>query len=201
MQRGLEGRRIAVIVEAGDDAAERRAATVIRALEGAGAKLESLRDAGKPEQWHAGAYAGLVLVGGTRTAHKGAPEIVQMVREFLVSDKPVAAFGGALTGVFEAGGVAGRTVAAGDELKAELEKAGAVCVDEPIHVDGNLITAQASADADSFAARVVQELSDLLEEHELDEMSDMSFPASDPPATSPASIGHLAPDRNGDARP
>jgi protease I len=201
MQRGLEGRRIAVIVEAGDDAAERQAATVIRALEGAAAKLEVLRDPGKAEQWHAGAYAGLVLIGGTGTANKAAPGIVQMVREFLVSDKPVAAFGGALTSVFEAGGVAGRTVAAGDELKAELEKAGAVCVDEPIHVDGNLITALGSADADSFAGRIVQELSDLLEEHELDEMSDMSFPASDPPATSPASVGRPAPERDGDARP
>jgi len=35
----------------------------------------------------------------------------------------------------------------------------------------------------------VAEFSDLLEEHALDEMSDLSFPASDPPAGTPASVG------------
>lgn len=59
----------------------------------------------------------------------------------------------------------------------------------------------ATADVGAFAARVVHEFSDLLEEHQLDEMSDMSFPASDPPATSPAAIGPRNPDRDGGARP
>lgn len=201
MQRGLEGRRVAVFAASRDDTADRRAAKVVNALEQAGARVHMLRTADEQDQWHGAMYAALVLVGDGPAPFEGQPRLVQLVREFFVSDKPVAAFGGALGAVLEAGGVAGRTVAAQGALKSASEKAGATSVDEPIHADEALITATGEADADAFAERVVRELAVRLEERDVDEMSELSFPASDPPAVSPSSIGSAASDRKGDARP
>jgi putative intracellular protease/amidase len=197
MQRGLEGRRIA-FVSGSADRSDPGADTVSQAIERAGAEVERLGSSSKEEDWHGAKYAALVLLGGGATS--GDSKVVQLVREFLVSDKPLAAYGSAVRTVFEAGGVEGRAVAASGDLKAAIEKAGAKCVDESIHVDEALITARAGADVEEFATRLVRELSTRLEERAVDEMSELSFPASDPPAVTPASIGHLAPGRPGDAR-
>ena len=80
-----------------------------------------------------------------------------------------------------------------ESLKAALETAGGKPADEPIHADGTLISATSGADVSAFAATVVEELTRALEEQDVDAMSEQSFPASDPPATTPASIGHVAP--------
>jgi len=141
------------------------------------------------EDFHGAKYAALVLVGDEDGRSEQDPRVVQLAREFLASDKPVAAFGAALNVILDAGGVAGRTLAAHAPLRAVLEGAGAELVNDPIHADGSLITAQGSANLSDFAGRVVAEFTDLLEEHALDEMSDLSFPASDPPASTPASLG------------
>ena len=194
MQRGLEGRRIAVVVPS---AAQAQGTAAIKALEGAGAQLHVLKPGeGSEEDWHGSRYAALVLVGDGDAALNAEPSLVQLAREFLVSEKPVAAFGAAVGVLLESGGAAGRTVAApGDgSLKEALETSGASCVDEPIHADEGLVTASKSANIDEFAARVVREFATRLEEREVDEMSDMSFPASDPPAVTPTSIGRASPD-------
>jgi protease I len=151
----------------------------------------------RDEDFHGAKYAALVLVGGEGGRFEQDPRVVQLAREFLASDKPVAAFGSALNVILEAGGVAGRTLAAHAPLRAVLEGAGAELVNDPVHADGSLITAQGSANLSDFAGRIVGEFSDSLEEHALDEMSDLSFPASDPPAITPASLGKRA-DRRAD---
>ena len=201
MLRGLEGRGVAVFFPSDDGAVERRAASVIRALEEAGARIHVLRAGQGSDDWHGGLYAALVIVGDGTAAFAGEQRLVQLAREFLVSDKPLAAFGGGLTVLQEAGGGAGHAVAADGEFKSAVEEAGGTAVDEPISVDDALITAGSSADVEAFAKRVVQEFSDRLEERDLDEMSELSFPASDPPAITPATIGRVAPDRESDSRP
>jgi hypothetical protein len=195
MQRGLEGRRVAIFAAANDDMAERRAAKVVNALEQAGARVHMLVDDGEQGDWQGAKYAALVLIGDGPEAFEKKPLLTQLIREFLVSDKPVAAFGGAIMGLFEAGGVAGRTLAAEDPLKSAIENAGAKCVNEPMHVDDTLITASSKADVDDFAKRVIGEFAQRLEERDVDEMSELSFPASDPPAITPSSAGHVAPDK------
>jgi putative intracellular protease/amidase len=135
-----------------------------------------------------------VIVDDGASAFSGDTRLVQLAREFLVSDKPIAALGGGLWAILKAGGAAGRLVAAHGLLKIALEGAGARSVEEPIYVDEALITARADADVNEFAKRVVGEFSNRLEERELDEMSELSFPASDPPAITPATIGRVSPD-------
>lgn len=191
MQRGLDGRRIALFSDLKDGGANTPAEAVRRALEGAGAKVQLLSASATEEDWHGAKYAALVLVDGDGSSSQNDPRILQLVREFLVSDKPLAAFGAAVRAVFEAGGVQGRSVAASGDLKAAIEKGGATCVKEDMHADGALITARSEVGIDGFASRLVRELANRFEEGALDEMSELSFPASDPPAVSPASIGHL----------
>ena len=192
MPRGLEGRRIAVAAGKGVESAS--VEPIERALSNAGAQLHRLDDRCAAEEFHGAKYAALVLVGGSGTAFEAAPELLQLTRECLASDKPVAAIGSAVSQLLEAGGAAGRTVAADGELRAVLEGAGATVAAEAVHQDDALLTARSEAGAEMVAQRLVGALSDRLEEREVDLMSELSFPASDPPAVSPATIGPAAPD-------
>ena len=192
--RGLEGRRVAVFVSRDDEEAQKNGAMVVAALEGSGALAHTLSavDA-KDADFYSGASAALVAVGGP-TEFKGDPRVVQLAREFLAADKPVAAYGSAISLILAAGGAAARTIACPESLKAPLESAGGTCAKTPLHVDDTLITASDQAGAANFAAEVVRVFSSHLEERAVDEMSDLSFPASDPPATTPATVGKASPE-------
>lgn len=155
MQRGLEGRRIAVFAAPGAEAA-----IIRRELTAAGAVVHDLdRSTSEERQWHGGMYAGLVVVGGG--GEEAHPRLVQLVREFVLSEKPVAAFN-----------------ADADALEVEAE----------------VLTVRGEGDELEFARRMVAEFAEGLEEHALDDMSDQSFPASDPPAVNPGTAGPLAPE-------
>jgi hypothetical protein len=161
MQRGLEDRRIAVLA-AGDRA------VVARALEAEGARVADLHG-GLPtrdEDWHGARYAALVIVDAGENVTAKEPRIVQLTREFLLSDKPVCVYGGGIQVLHEAGGV-----------------------------EEDALVAQADGDLKEFALRTVRALTTQLDERQIDEMSDQSFPASDPPSTTPSAIGRK------DARP
>ncbi len=160
MQRGLEGRRIALFAEPGSDTAEIR-----KELVAAGAEINDLPDGGSDDRWHSGMYAALVVVGDSDQATEHHPKIAQMIREFLVSEKPVAAF----------------------QANAEA-----------LELDESLLAVRGSGDARAFAREVVSVLGERLDERAVDEMSDQSFPASDPPAVNPGTASHAG--RDGDAR-
>jgi putative intracellular protease/amidase len=166
MQKGLEDRRIALFA-AGDKG------TVTRALEKAGARVASLHG-GLPtrdEDWHGAKYAALVIVDAGQNATTKEPRIVQLAREFLVSDKPIAAYGGGIQVLHEAGGL-----------------------------DEDVVLAVPDGDLEAFSSALVRGLSSKLEESQLDDMSAQSFPASDPPSTTPASIGPRSDSPDSDAR-
>lgn len=152
MQRGLDGRRIAVFAGAEGDSLK-------RALEGAGALVEVLSDgqSRSENEWHGGRYAAIVIGGGRDDDLE--PQVVQLVREFLLSGKPVVVLGDGLALLEQAGGT-------DEDALIVPERAG-----------------------DGSDAAVVRLLSDRFDDSQLDEMSDQSFPASDPPATTPGSIG------------
>jgi hypothetical protein len=164
MLRGLEGRRIAV---AGDRGADEAAA----ALEKRGARAERLTAATSSENWHGGKYAALVITGAIADQGEAA-RAVQLLREFLVSDKPVAILG---------------------EGRQLLDQAGGVPEDA--------VLLDRDSEPRAFAERLAGELAARLDEREIDEMSDQSFPASDPPSTTPSSLGGPPGDDREDVRP
>ena len=91
MLRGLEGRRVAVFASP-KDSAEERAAVMTQALERAGARIHLLSESSASDQdYHGAKYAALVLVGDEGAQFEIEPRLVQLAREFLASDKPVAA--------------------------------------------------------------------------------------------------------------
>lgn len=135
---------------------------VARALEQQGARVADLHG-GLPtrdEDWHGARYAALVIVDADGTVTAREPRIVQLTREFLASDKPVCVYGGGIQVLHEAGGV-----------------------------EEDALVAAPEGDIAEFAARTVKALTSELDESQIDEMSDQSFPASDPPSTTPSSIG------------
>lgn len=152
MQRGLDGRRVGV-AGGGERALE-------DALRGAGAQVERLSPgSGSDADWRGARYSAVVVGGASED-----PRVLQLVREALVSGKPIVVLGDGLAVIERAGG-------ARDDV---------VCVDA----------------GTEGVPRAVAALADRLEEDQVDEMSDLSFPASDPPAVTPASIGPASPERD-----
>src|SRR5205809_920841 len=165
MQRGLDGRRVAVYV---GSLTNKAGAGIQQALEQAGARVHVLTDEAQQDDFHGGVYAALVVVSA---ASANAP-IVQLVREFLASDKPVAAFGDAVPLIVAAGGAAGRKVAADGGSSADLHAAGATTSDRAIEIDEALITATVRGDPREFAEAIVRQFSERLDERAVDEMSE-----------------------------
>ena len=151
MARGLEGKRIALFAGAEADALR-------TALQKAGGLVEDLLDGRSRTEaaWHAARYAAIVVGSGSDGDLRG--RVVQLLRESLLSAKPIVVIGNGLPVLEEAGG---------SEQDALIVRSG------PGEDPGD----------------AVRLLADRLAEREVDETSDLSFPASDPPAITPASIG------------
>jgi putative intracellular protease/amidase len=190
MQTGMHGRRVALVGGA-------EVAAVRQALIDAGAEVEELSAEADDSRWHSAAYAALVVTGSLEGTE--SDRALQLVREFLVADKPVAAHGQAVKLLLASGGLAGRTVAMDDDFASLVTASGATTSQDAIYVDESVVTAKGSADLAEFAQRVIKQFGERLEERQVDEMSDMSFPASDPPAVSPASIGPAPDEARGKA--
>ena len=105
-------------------------------------------------------YDALVLPGGVANpdnlrTHKDA---VSFVRDFLASGRPVAAICHAPWTLVEADVLKGRRMTSWPSLQTDLRNAGADWVDEPLVVDGNLITSRKPDDLPQFCGAVVESL-------------------------------------------
>jgi protease I len=97
-------------------------------------------------------YDGLVLPGGVANpdALRLDEDAVAFVREFVESDRPVAAICHAPWTLVEADVVRGRRLTSWPSLQTDLRNAGAEWVDEEVVVDGHLVTSRKPDDLPAF---------------------------------------------------
>jgi protease I len=127
-------------------------------------------------------FDALVLPGGVRNteALRANPPAVQLVREFMEADKPVAAMCHAPRLLVEANAVEGRTLTSHPEIAEEIRSGGGAWVDKQASVDQKLLTSRRQEDLPAFCGNLVSMLSSAIDERRLDKMVEQSFPASDP---------------------
>ena len=103
-------------------------------------------------------YDGLVLPGGVANpdALRTDEDAVAFVRDFVASDRPVAAICHAPWTLAEAGVVRGRRLTSWPSLRTDLRNAGADWVDEEVVVDGNLVTSRKPDDLPAFNDALVE---------------------------------------------
>jgi putative intracellular protease/amidase len=185
MQAGLQGKKVALVTT--EDAMQ--ASAWRRALEQAGAVVEVIGKDGEALS-PALDYEALVAVGSSgegtvdRARAQFPRQVVQLVKEMMLVEKPVIALGSAVTLLADADVVRGRKVSAGGVTRERLEEAGAQVTGDASTKDERLYTGT-GADVDAVA--LVASLGSAVSAVGVDRMSEQSFPASDPPP-SPSSI-------------
>lgn len=101
-------------------------------------------------------YRGVLVPGGFMPDKlRRVPEVLQLTREFFEQGKLVAfiCHGGWIP--VSAGILNGRRVTGSRGIKDDLENAGGIWVDEPVVVDGNLISSRTPRDLAPFARAMV----------------------------------------------
>jgi deglycase len=202
MEFGLKGHHVAILAADGVDGAQldgsRKAlsdagaiADVLAARAGdvRGAAGESLGVDRTLEVCHAADYDALVIPGGQQAMDALGREqrAIQLVKEFMAADKPVAAIGDGVRLLIAADTLAGRAIAATPAVADDVRQAGGELVDAAMHIDEKLITSR-GGDLGELNAAIVREFGNRVDEARVDQLSDQSFPASDPPP-GPSAVG------------
>lgn len=101
----------------------------------------------------------LVIPGGYSPDHlRTNEEMVDMVREMLADEKPVAAICHAGSMLVEADVCGGRTVTSWPSIKTDLVNAGARWVNREVVEDGNLITSRKPDDLEAFTDALLRQV-------------------------------------------
>jgi protease I len=197
MLTGLSGSRVAILCTGDVEASEIEAAK--RRLHEAGATPVTIPGDVSIDDARPADYAAMVLMGtcASADAHESDEAAVQFVREFVASDKPVGAIGNGARLLIAADAVGGRRLTSSLELAGEVHQAGGEWVDQAVEVDESLVTGRSSADLPVFTDRLVREFSRAIEQRQTDQLSEQSFPASDPP---PSPISGMGKAREEEAR-
>ncbi|BCJ46954.1 glutamine amidotransferase [Actinoplanes ianthinogenes] len=105
-------------------------------------------------------YDALVLPGGVANPDflRADPAAVRFVGDFVATGKPVAAICHGPWTLVEAGVVGGRTLTSWPSLRTDVTNAGATWVDEPVHVDGALVTSRKPDDLPAFCDQLLAQV-------------------------------------------
>ncbi|TNE35363.1 MAG: peptidase C56 [Alphaproteobacteria bacterium] len=166
LENALNGKKVAILVANGFEESHMTTLHKQLVLTGADVKIVS-PEKGVVNSWHgngwghffpANAYLptsmshhfdAVVIPGGSR--HVGRlvsdPQTARFMRGFMEDNKPVALINDAAKILAEAGLLAGRTVYAIEDVKADIEAAGATVVEETLHVDDMLLTGNIEQEA------------------------------------------------------
>lgn len=199
MELGLKGRKVAILATDGVEQIELEQPR--RALDQAGAVTHLISPKGDTIQAmnhddrgarlpvdrlladvRASDYDALLLPGGVANPDKLRTDAgaVQFVREFMLSDRPVAAICHGPWMLVEAGAVGGRTLTSWPSLATDIRNAGGEWVDEAVRIDDKLITSRKPDDLPRFCAAIVKEFARNLDDARADSVRGQGFPARDP---------------------
>ena len=106
-------------------------------------------------------FDALILPGGVRNPDtlRTNRAAIALIRDFAAAGKPVAAICHGPWLLVEADLVRGRKVTSWPSIRTDLRNAGGEVVDEPVVVDGNIVTSRKPEDVEPFTeavARLVQ---------------------------------------------
>ncbi len=106
-------------------------------------------------------YDMMILPGGKAPAKlKNEPMLLDLVRHFVETGKTVAAICHGPQILAAAGVLAGRRATCHRSVAQEIQKAGALYVDQSVVVDGNLITSRMPADLPDFMREIIRRYRD-----------------------------------------
>jgi len=104
-------------------------------------------------------YGMLLLPGGKAPAElRQNPQVLDIARQFMQQDRPVAAICHGPQILISAGVMEGRTATSYPSVAEELKQAGAHYVDKEVVVDGNLVTSRRPDDIPVFVHEILKQL-------------------------------------------
>lgn len=175
MTKPLTGKRIAILVADGFEQIEM--VEPRKALENAGAKVQLISPAKQKVQgWHhdnkadffsidvsldqanANDYDALMLPGGVMNPDqlRLLPKAIAFIKQIVNANKPVAAICHGSWTLIDADAVKGRTMTSWPSIKIDLINAGAKWIDEPVVIDGKLVTSRKPADLPVFNQAMIE---------------------------------------------
>lgn len=107
-------------------------------------------------------YSALVLPGGVINADRlrENKKVIEFVRHFIRTGKPIAAICHGAWTLIETGYVKGRVMTSWPSLKTDLENAGAHWVDEEVVTDRGWVTSRMPEDLPAFNQKMIEEFSE-----------------------------------------
>lgn len=107
-------------------------------------------------------YDALILPGGQINPDllRVDENAVSLIRDFAATGKPVAAICHAPWLLIEAGLAKGRRMTSFKSIRTDVQNAGADVVDEPVVIDGNIITSRCPDDLPAFCDAIITALAE-----------------------------------------
>ena len=109
------------------------------------------------DQVNADDFDALILPGGVRNPDqlRTNVKVIQLIKKFDLQGKPIAAICHGPWLLVEADLLRGRTATSWPSIRTDLRNAGADVVDEPVVVDGNIVTSRKPDDVEPFTNAVI----------------------------------------------